>query len=186
MLNRFYNIAGDNCIQLAPWELIKRGLCRDSAIFLSQQDLRFRSDIAGGNINVPMEFLSDLASIPKIAWGFFMSPTNPHISLGAWVHDWLYGNMGKVAVESATFLSGVALSRKQCDQILCFEAMPELGANKFQQYMVYLALRLFGFRAFNDAPPNIRYNFVHLSKAPTSSRCCPNESGSCAAKGCKS
>jgi hypothetical protein len=35
-------------------------------------------------------------------------------------------------------------TREQSDEILAFEAMPDLGASKFVQRAVYLALRIFG------------------------------------------
>jgi Protein of unknown function (DUF1353) len=148
-MNRFYDCAGDVSIQLAPWESERRGLDPSISMFLLQERLRFRSDIAGGDLIVPAGFLSDLASIPRIAWTVFADPDAPFIELGAWVHDYLYGHVGKVAVHPGADPPGwTALTRKQCDQILCFEAMPDLGAAAWQRRAVYGALRLFGAGAF--------------------------------------
>lgn len=160
-MNRFYDSVGASSIQFAPWELKTRALGKNRAIFLLQADIKFYSDVAGGDIVVPVGFLSDLASIPTLAWGVFMAPDNPHISLGGWVHDFLYGSVGSVTI------NGVVkhLTRKQCDTILAYEAMKELGASKFQQNIVYFALRAGGAGSFNTAPPNIRWKFVHIPQA---------------------
>jgi hypothetical protein len=158
-MNRFYDIIGDVSTQLAPWELKKRGLNKDKAIFLLHEDIHFRSDIAGGDIVVPAGFLSDLASIPQLAWGIFMSPDNPHIALGAWIHDLLYSSVGEILVNGKT----VILTRQQCDSVLCYEAMTDLEATKLQQDVVYEALCLGGASSFNTAPPDVRWKFVNIS-----------------------
>jgi hypothetical protein len=158
MPNRFYDTPGNLSRQLSPWELTNRGFVnRRRAIFLLQEEIRFSSDIANDDIVVPVGFMSDLASIPKVAWGIFMAPDDPRVELGGWVHDLLYCTVGQ-------YKPGIIpLTRKQCDQILAFEAMSELGANKFQQRMVYHALRLGGRGSFNTNPPTIRWKFVHIT-----------------------
>lgn len=161
-MNRFYDIVGDVSTQLAPWELKKRGLNKDKAIFLLHEDIKFRSDIAGGDIIVPEGFLSDLASIPQVAWSVFMAPDNPHIALGAWIHDLLYASVGKILGKDGNFIT---LTRQQCDSILCYEAMPDLEATKLQQDVVYEALRVGGESSFNTNPPDVRWKFIHV--APT-------------------
>jgi hypothetical protein len=158
MSNRFYDIVGDVSTQLAPWELKKRGLGKDRGIFLLHDDLRFRSDIAGGDIVVPAGFLSDLASIPPVAWSIFMAPDNPHIALGAWFHDLLYSCVGKILINGKT----VILTRQQCDSVLCYEAMPDLEATKLQQDVVYEVLRLGGESSFTTAPPDVRWKFAYI------------------------
>lgn len=139
-MNRFFDIEGDLSTQLAPWILKEIGLPIDNAVFRLEKDLSFRSDIAGGVIAIHAPYNSDLASIPRALWQA-MAPDDPRIELGAWVHDWLYQNQGKVLLDNATFTN---LSRKQCDEILAFEAMPDLFAEKWQQHAVYQALRRFG------------------------------------------
>lgn len=141
-MNRFFDTAGDLSRQLAPWELQAEGKPATAALFRLAESIRFRSDVAGGVIVVPSGYLSDLASIPRALWGLF-APDDPRICLGAWVHDLLYGAQGKVTLEDGTV---TALTRDQCDRILAFEAMPELGADKFHQDAVYNALRVFGDR----------------------------------------
>jgi len=157
-MNRFYGCVGDLSIQLAPWESTRRGLDPSVSMFLLKEELRFRSDIAGGDLVVPAGFFSDLASIPKIAWTVFADPDAPFIELGAWIHDYLYGHVGRVPVFRGGVPSGsTALTRKRCDQILCFEAMPDLGAATWQRRAVYGALRIFGAGSFNTDPPGRRW-----------------------------
>lgn len=145
-MNRFYDSPGDISLSLSPLELRKRGLTnRKIAIFELQEHIRFHSDIAKGDIVVPAGLVSDLASIPRFAWSIFMTPDDPRISLGAYVHDFLYTGYGKYD------LFKDPLTRQQCDAILAFEAMDELGASKFQQKAVYYALRLFG-RKWTENP----------------------------------
>ncbi len=139
--NRFFDIPGDVSLQLAPWELKQANKPTNVAWFQLREPIRFRSDIAGGVIVVPADYPSDLASIPQFAWSIFMAPDDPRIELGGWVHDLLYQNYGKVTLEDGTTTT---LTRKQADQILTREAMPELGATATQCWTVYQALRRFG------------------------------------------
>ena len=140
-MNRFFDIDGDVSIQLAPWRLIEQNQPVNIARFILKVPLRFRSDIAGGVIVVPLGYDSDLASIPQFAWSIFMASDDPRIELGGWVHDLLYQNRGVVPLENG---STTNLSRKQCDTILAYEAMPDLSATAIQCSAVYQALRRFG------------------------------------------
>jgi len=140
-VNRFFDIDGDVSIELAPWKLIAQNEPVKIARFILKVPLRFRSDIAGGVIVVPLGYDSDLASIPQFAWSIFMASDDPRIELGGWVHDLLYQNHGGVPLENG---STTSLSRKQCDTILAYEAMPDLSATAFQCSAVYQALRRFG------------------------------------------
>jgi hypothetical protein len=140
-VNRFFDIDGDVSIQLAPWKLIAQNEPVKIARFILKVPLRFRSDIAGGVIVVPLGYDSDLASVPQFAWSIFMASDDPRIELGGWVHDLLYQNHGGVPLENG---STTSLSRKQCDTILAYEAMPDLSATAFQCSAVYQALRRFG------------------------------------------
>ncbi len=142
-MNRFFDIAGDLSRQLAPWELKRLGINPKFAHFQLCEVIRFRSDIAGGVVRVPLGFISDLASIPQFAWSIFMAADDPRIELGAWVHDRLYSRAGKIVLEDGT---RITLTREEADRILTEEAMPELEATTFQRASVYRALRWFGDR----------------------------------------
>lgn len=152
-MNRFFGINGDQSTQLAPWELCKLGLPIDVARFQLEVALRFQSDIAGGIIVVPVGFISDLASVPSAVWDF-LPPDDNRLALGAWFHDWLYRNHGNIVLESGV---NIQLTRHQCDEIFCSEAMPDLGADKYLRVAVELALYPFGELAW-DAEPSLRKN----------------------------
>ena len=147
-MNRFFNIDGDVSIQFAPWKLRDKGKPVGIASFSLREPLRFRSDIAGGVIVVPKAYESDLASIPQFAWSIFMAPDDPRIELGGWIHDFIYGNEGKITLENN---NSISLTRKQADEILAKEAMPDLLATKFRCFVVYQALRKFGRKWSNDS-----------------------------------
>ncbi|HEY4302640.1 MAG TPA: DUF1353 domain-containing protein [Candidatus Didemnitutus sp.] len=140
-MNRFFDSEGDVSIQLSPRELQQRGLPLNVAQFVLRERLRFRSDIAGGVIAVPVGYLSDLASIPQFAWSIFMACDDPRIELGGWIHDVIYGQRGQLVLEDGR---SVGLSRRQADAILAHEAMVDLQATPFQRWAVYRALRWLG------------------------------------------
>lgn len=147
-MNRFFNVDGVVATQLAPWALARilwddKTVPPGLAIFRMEQVLRFKSDIAGGVLVLPVGTLSDLASIPEAAWAVFMSPDDPRIAMGAWVHDLLYQKEGLVTLEDGR---QITLSRQQADAILAHEAMVDLGASPFECAAVYDALRCFGTR----------------------------------------
>jgi len=138
--NRFFNIRGDVCTQLAPWTLREMGLSAKKAVFESREPIRFRSDLLGGVVEVSAGYISDLASIPQFAWSLFMACDDPRIELGAWIHDLLYQSRGAIWIEGKL----VRYSRAIADRVLAYEAMPALGANRLQCWLVYQALRRFG------------------------------------------
>ena len=144
--NRFFNIPAIACRELMPWEISRQALPAKQAWFELIGRLRFRSDIAGGVILVPDAYQSNLASIPQIAQGIFLTNDDPRIAAGAWVHDRLYGAQGRLILEDCRRIS---LTRAQCDAILAYEAMPDLGATRAQSDIVYEMLRRFG-----DSWPN--------------------------------
>ena len=156
-MNRFYDSSGDLSTQLSPWLCKVMGFDPKLSIFRLEAPLRFRSDIAGGDIVVPVGFLSDLASIPRVAWTLFADPDANFMEMGAWIHDLLYQNVGVVPILNDPVVGWVHLSRKDADRVLAFEAMPDLGAAKWQQDFVYWALRLGGKSSWNTSPPKVRW-----------------------------
>src|SRR5437763_16009352 len=114
-MNRFFDIDGDVSIQLAPWKLIAQNEPVKIARFILKVPLRFRSDIAGGVIVVPLGYDSDLASIPQVAWSIFMASDDPRIELGGWVHGLLHQTHGGATLEIG---STTRLSPKHSDTIV--------------------------------------------------------------------
>lgn len=78
-------------------------------------------------IIVPSGFITDFASVPKIFWNIV--PPVGKYAPAAVVHDWLY--------------STKKLSRKEADKIF-LRAMKELGVSLWKRYIMYFAVRAFG------------------------------------------
>lgn len=144
--SRFQGIPAFYLACLMPWEIASLGFDKKEAIFrISGGGLQFRSTIAGGIISIPNELITNFASIPRFFWRI-LPPDDPCIAAGSVVHDFLYGEKGKIKVWDGDELVDVRLTRDQCDRILAYEAMPELGAPKWKQDVVYYSLRWFGDR----------------------------------------
>lgn len=93
--------------------------------------------VGSGNriiIEVPVGFVTDGASIPKVAWGVIGSPMTGRYIYAAIIHDYFY-YMG-------TF------SRLRSD-IIFLEAMAVLNVPRWKRNIIYRAVRLFGFMAWN-------------------------------------
>ena len=149
-MNRFNDIAYIASRELLPWESARRNLSVTTGQFELVTGFGFYSDIAGGWIELEAGQVSDLASIPDAAAALFgINTDDQRIAGGAWVHDKIYGAVGKIKVWPKVFSLDtmpvdVQLTRKQADQILCFEAMAQLGASSAKQWTAYQALRRFG------------------------------------------
>ena len=150
-MNRFYDIPFIPSRELLPWESAKRGLDVQIGQFENMERWRFRSDIAGGDIWIESGEVSDLASIPSIIEWAAMPSDDQRIAGGAWVHDKLFRAGGKILVTTPSGIIGtVALSFAECNAILVDEAMPDLGASKFDRWKVLTGLRIGGRRNFKN------------------------------------
>lgn len=147
-MNRFFDIPFIPSKELMPWESKRLGLPTTTGQFMLIGQLKFRSDIAGGIIVLNEGFISDLASIPDGAAALFgINTDDQRIAGGAWIHDYIYQEEGKGIIvwnDDFTEYKLVNLTRKQSDQILCCEAMPDLFAGKGRAEIAYQNLRRFG------------------------------------------
>ncbi len=84
-------------------------------------------------IEVPIGFVTDGASVPKIFWSIF-DPTGPYLK-AAVIHDYLYNTK--------------MFSRKMCDDLF-LEAMKASGVGFFTRQTIYRAVRLGGWVAYNN------------------------------------
>jgi len=80
-------------------------------------------------------FLTDFASIPRIAWPVIGHPAGEH-GKAAVIHDWLY-QYPTDGVEPET------RTRRRCDQIF-LEGMKVLGVGWLKRTVMYSAVRLGG------------------------------------------
>jgi hypothetical protein len=89
---------------------------------------------AGRIIDVPQGFETDFASVPRLFWRIV--PPWGRYSPAAVVHDYLY-HTAKV-------------SRKEADDIF-LELMARLAVPMWKRYVMYWAVRLFGWFAWNSS-----------------------------------
>ncbi len=94
--------------------------------------LRYTSTLLGGAIDVPPLFVTDFASIPRIAWSI-LPPWGLYGS-AAIVHDWLYWTQ--------------PCSRDMADDVLR-EAMTLLGVETGVIDQIHQAVHLFGQHAWD-------------------------------------
>ncbi len=127
------------------------------AVYRTNDEVIFESETAHGIITVPTGYLTDFASIPAAAQGVFMLHDNPVILRPSVIHDFLYGNKGRITVTANGRQMPMLLSRQQADFILCHEAMKACGATVAQIATVYDALRVFGDSWGNNYPLSERF-----------------------------
>jgi hypothetical protein len=95
-------------------------------------------------ITVPVGFLTDGASIPRIFWSII----GPHGNYyrAAVIHDFLYNPSSKRHYSAVT--------RAMADSIF-LQAMEDCGVGWITRHTIYRAVRAFGWRSFrkHDTPP---------------------------------
>lgn len=100
-----------------------------SGMWVLERGLAYMGWIDG--FDVPEGFVTDFASVPRLLWGLF-PPYGRH-TRAAVVHDWLYAT-GEV-------------SRADADGIFR-RIMRECGVGRVRRWIMYAALRLFGWAAW--------------------------------------
>lgn len=93
----------------------------------------YRSDFLGRVITVPVGFITDFASIPRLPFMFMLMGDTAHEP--AVIHDYLYYT-GEV-------------SRADADHVL-HEAAGVAGLNSPETALLYLGVRVGGWMAWND------------------------------------
>jgi len=105
-----------------------RGKFLGSGKWMLTKAFTYNSKMAG-KIVVPEGFVSDGASIPRLAWIFIGSPWSGKYAPGAIIHDYIYHtNM---------------FSRKDCDDIF-MESMKVLKVPSWKRIIIHRSLRMFG------------------------------------------
>jgi len=97
-----------------------------------QTEVTYYSELLNRIITVPAGYITDLASIPKIAHSF-MSPASHEIRAAAILHDYIYQNL-------------VLLFTKREADLILREAMGVVinPAPVWKIYVVYIAVRIGG------------------------------------------
>jgi len=100
------------------------------------EPLRYRSSILG-EVIVPEAFITDLASIPKVARSVI--PQNGRHRYAAIVHDWIYATAGGAS----------QLCDRHTADCVFMEAMIVLGVPWSKRHLMYAAVRVGGWVTWN-------------------------------------
>ena len=103
-----------------------------SWVIVSRFSYDVGSENSGDRIEVAQGFVTDFATVPRLLWWFL--PRWGTYGNAAVIHDWLYWTQAR--------------SRKESDDIMR-EAMGVLNVAGYKQVLIYWAVRLFGWWAWN-------------------------------------
>jgi hypothetical protein len=92
---------------------------------------------SGNAINVPIGFMTDFASVPRIFWIFL--PQWGKYGNAAVIHDYCYWDQTR--------------TRRESDDIF-YEAMGVLGVSSVTRHLMYWAVKYFGAPAWNGNKKN--------------------------------
>ena len=115
------------------------GMRGDSRIFQLTEPFRYNSRI--GWIEVPDNFLTDGASVPRVFWSIF-SPFGSYFP-AALIHDYLYSKVSPFHID-----------REMADLIF-LDAMYDLGVGWFTRHTIHRAVRLGGWKGYKKSPLNL-------------------------------
>lgn len=110
-------------------ELVVREHPTDEGLWIVARTFSYRGHTA--RFTVPRGFVTDFASVPRFLWWLF-PPYGKH-TRAAVVHDWLY--------------SSHVTSRADADGLFR-RMMKELGVSACRRWLMFFAVRLFGFLAW--------------------------------------
>lgn len=99
---------------------------------------RFRARTSWGEIEVPEDFITDLASVPRILW-VAASPSDEYLPATI-PHDFLYSELN------------TKYTRRESDDIM-LELMFNLGVSWPRRHAVHSAVRAGGWRTYKGLKP---------------------------------
>lgn len=105
----------------------------DDGLWKVVEPLIYQSDVAGHTFTVPAGFLTDLASVPRLPFAYWL--TGGTANAAAVIHDYLYVTR--------------AVSRKVADNVLA-EASKVTGVPAWRRGLMWTAVRLFGWGPWNS------------------------------------
>lgn len=109
----------------------------DSHWRLLVEELKYDSDVAGCRIIVPVGFVTDFASVPRVPVAFWLFGDTAQSA--AVVHDWLYTT---------------DIFPKDTADSVFLEAMLASGMSRWRAYPMYLGVRWFGAAAWKKHRDN--------------------------------
>jgi hypothetical protein len=105
----------------------------DDKVFAVHEPFSYSSDLLAAQINVPVGFYTDFASVPRL--GIIYAILGDCAHEPAVIHDWLY-------------YTGIT-DRETSDDIL-LEAMEVKGISRWKRYPIWWGVRLGGWVAWHD------------------------------------
>jgi hypothetical protein len=114
------------------------------SLWAIEKGLGYRTSVGGDeSIEVVPGFVTDLASIPRFAWGL-LPPDGPWVK-AAIVHDFLYFTSGTGAWKHhpAAITRAKPYERREADDILN-EAMKDRGVDGLRRFIIWAAVRIGG------------------------------------------
>lgn len=142
--------------QLAPRELVEPATVLDPTrptvyYFPDQRTWRLAQTFVraqdGHVLTIPAPFDFDLASIPRLLWGWLAC--HELGILAPLVHDWLYRGGG--APTHGSIVPPRSYTRTEADRLF-LEHMREDGVGRMRATLAYTAVRLFGRSSWRGRP----------------------------------
>lgn len=121
---RQYNIIDATFPVVYPYENISFALAQEYKIIINDK-----------TFTVPSNFVTDLASIPRIFW-FLFPPHDARTFAPSVLHDYFYSGLIKV-------------NRKFADDVF-YSHMIESDCSKYKAYMFWFGVRFFGWIHFKE------------------------------------
>lgn len=100
-----------------------------------------------GSFTIHKGFKTDLASIPAVLRPI-VSNDDYKVRNPAIVHDYLYSKNGRVVQNTPSWQKVLYLSRKDCDRLF-YEALRFYGMSKTKAWLMWLAVRVGGWKAWD-------------------------------------
>lgn len=114
---------------------------QDDSRFRLTEPFEFRSDRLMAIFKVPVGFITDFASVPRVLWNVL--PPTGRYGKAAVIHDYLYQTRGLSSLPGRELVS-----RADADNVL-MEGMTVLGVGRFTRWAVYSGIRLGGWAAWD-------------------------------------
>ena len=128
-------------------ELVVQALSDNKWLVKERFNYNIGSADSADAVEVPVGFITDFASIPRILWNIL--PPWGQYGKAAVIHDFMYTEHKYSTFSAEGVESFVQIERKQADDIF-LQAMEVLGVNWITRYAMYAAVRVFGNTPWSD------------------------------------
>ncbi len=130
----------------------------DDERFVLSKDLVYQSDLLGLTIRVPVGFVTDFASVPRVPVAYWLFGDRAHHE--SVVHDFLY-QTHRVEYQDDGDVFAVSVSRGMADKVF-LEAMESRGKSRTVRFGMYWGVVLGGRSSYRSGPS--RYQQLNVEK----------------------